>query len=227
MNYEIKGESLPVLYCHLESGEKLLVEGGGMSWMTPNLSMETTSDGGFGKMVGRMFSGEKMFRNVYTANGNGMIAIASSFPGSIMAFDVSGGNDIVFQKHAYLASDVTVETAVSFSKKVGAGFFGGEGFVLQKASGRGMVFLEIDGSAAEYDLQPGQQIVVSTGNLAAMSATCKYDIQSVKGVKNKLLGGEGFFNTVITGPGKVILQSMPISAVAGAISPYIATGSSN
>ena len=227
MKYEIKGDSLPVLYCYLDSGEKLLVEGGGMSWMTPNLNMETTSDGGLGKMVGRMFTGEKVFRNVYTANGDGMIAIASSFPGSIMAFDVSGGNDIVFQKHAYLASDVSVQTSVSFSKKVGAGLFGGEGFVLQKASGNGLVFLEIDGSAAEYDLQPGQQIVVSTGNLAAMSASCQYDIQTVKGVKNKLLGGEGFFNTVITGPGKVILQSMPISSVASAISPYIATGGSN
>lgn len=227
MKYEIKGDNLPVLYCHLNSGEKLLVEGGGMSWMTPNLKMETTSDGGFGKMVGRMFTGEKVFRNIYTADGNGMIAIASSFPGSIMAFDVSGGNDIVFQKHSYLASDVTVETSVAINKRVGAGLFGGEGFVLQKASGSGVVFLEIDGSAAEYDLQPGQQIVVSTGNLAAMSATCQFDIQTVKGVKNKLLGGEGFFNTVITGPGKVILQSMPISSVASAISPYIVTNSGN
>lgn len=225
MKYEIKGGSLPVLQCDLASGEKLMVESGGMSWMTPNMKMETTS-GGIGKMVGRMFSGEKVFRNIYTADGDGMIAIASSFPGSIMPFEVSGGNEIIFQKHAYLAGDVNVETSVAFSKKIGAGLFGGEGFVLQKASGNGVVFLEIDGSVHEIELQPGQQIVVSTGNLAAMSATCKYDIQSVKGLKNKFLGGEGLFNTVVTGPGKVYLQSMPISGVASAISPYISTVSS-
>lgn len=227
MKYEIKGENLPVLYCNLEDGEKILVEGGGMSWMSPNLVMETTSNGGLGKMVGRMFTGEKMFRNVYTSRGEGMIAIASSFPGSIKAYELSNGKGMIFQKGVYLASSTTIETSVAVNKKIGAGFFGGEGFILQRAQGNGLVFLEIDGSAAEYDLKEGQQMVVSTGHLAAMSDTCKYDIQTVKGMKNKFFGGEGFFNTVITGPGKVILQSMPISKVAGAIAPFISTGGSN
>lgn len=227
MNYEIKGDNLPVLFCNMENGEQLTVEGGGMSWMTPNMEMSTTSGGGIGKVFGRIFSGETAFRNIYTANGNGMIAVSSSFPGSIKAFEVSPGNEIIFQKGSYLASDGSVETSICFNKKLGSGFFGGEGFILERASGNGKLFLEIDGSAEEYNLQPGQQIVVSTGHLAAMSATCSYDIVTVKGLKNKLLGGEGFFNTVITGPGKVILQSMPIANLAGAIRPYMPTPSSN
>lgn len=227
MKYEIKGDNLPVLYFNLENGEQIMTESGAMSWMTPNVEMSTTSNGGIGKMFGRMFSGESLFRNIYTSNGDGMIALSSSFPGSIRTFDLSGGNGMIFQKGTYLASSVNVETSISFRKKIGAGFFGGEGFILQQAHGDGMLFLEIDGSATEYDLQPGQQIIVSSGHLAAMSATCSYEIKTVKGIKNKIFGGEGFFNTVITGPGKVILQSMPIMKIANALSPYINVPSSN
>lgn len=225
MRYEIKGETLPVVICYLESGEKMITEGGGMSWMSPNMQMETTTNGGLGKAFGRMFSGEKMFQNVYTAKGDGMIAFASSFPGSIRAFEVSPGNEMILQKSAFLASEQSVNLSVHWNKKVGAGLFGGEGFILQKISGQGIVFAEFDGHVIEYDLQPGQQIVVDTGHLAAMTGGCKIDIQSVPGMKNKFFGGEGFFNTVITGPGKVWLQTMPISNVAGAIRPYIPTGS--
>lgn len=225
MRYEIKGETLPVVICYLESGEKMITEGGGMSWMSPNMQMETTTNGGLGKAFGRMFSGEKMFQNIYTAKGAGMIAFASSFPGSIRAFEVSPGNEMILQKSAFLASEQSVQLSVHWNKKVGSGLFGGEGFILQKISGQGTVFAEFDGHVIEYDLQPGQQIVVDTGHLAAMTAECKIDIQSVSGMKNKFFGGEGFFNTVITGPGKVWLQTMPIPNVAGAIRPYIPTGS--
>ncbi|MCI8319742.1 MAG: TIGR00266 family protein [Dorea sp.] len=225
MRYQIQGETLPVVICELEAGERMITEGGAMSWMSPNMKMETTSNGGIGKAFGRAFSGEKMFQNIYTAQGGpGMIAFASSFPGSIRAFEITPGQDMIFQKSAFLASEAGVQLSMHFRKKIGSGLFGGEGFIMQKVSGQGIMFAEFDGHVVEYELQPGQQIVIDTGHLAAMAATCSMDIQSVPGVKNMLFGGEGFFNTVITGPGKVWLQTMPISNVAGALRPYIPTG---
>ena len=226
MRYEILGETLPVVVCQLEGGEKMITEGGGMSWMSPNMLMETTTNGGLGKAFGRMFSGEKMFQNVYTAQGgNGMIAFASSFPGSIKAYEIAPGQEMVFQKSAFLAGEAGVELSVFFNKKFSSGLFGGEGFIMQKISGHGTVFAEFDGHVVEYELQPGQQIVVDTGHLAAMTATCQMEIKSVPGVKNMLFGGEGLFNTVISGPGKVWLQTMPISNVAGILRPYMPSGS--
>ncbi|MCI8782443.1 MAG: TIGR00266 family protein [Dorea sp.] len=226
MRYEIKGETLPVVICQLEGGEKMITEGGGMSWMSPNMLMETTTNGGIGKAFGRMFSGEKMFQNIYTAQGgSGMIAFASSFPGSIKAFEIAPGQEMIFQKSAFLAGEAGVQLSVFFNKKFSSGLFGGEGFIMQKISGLGIVFAEFDGHVVEYELQPGQQIVVDTGHLAAMTASCQIEIKSVPGVKNMLFGGEGLFNTVISGPGKVWLQTMPISNVAGILRPYLPSGS--
>ena len=225
MKYQIQGETLPVVICQLEAGERMITEGGAMSWMSPNMKMETTTNGGIGKAFGRAFSGEKMFQNIYTAQGGpGMIAFASCFPGSIRAFEIAPGREMVFQKSAFLAAEAGVSLSVFFNKKIGAGLFGGEGFVMQKVSGQGLMFAEFDGHVIEYDLQPGQEIVLDTGHLAAMEATCRIDIQTVPGMKNKFLGGEGFFNTVVTGPGRVWLQTMPISNVAGAIRKYIPSG---
>ena len=227
MKYEIKGTPLPVAVCHLEAGEKMITEKGSMSWMSPNMEMETNA-GGFGKALGRMFTGESLFRNTYTARGgNGMIAFASSFPGSIVPFQIEPGKELIVQKSGFLASESTVELSVHIQKKLGAGLFGGEGFIMQKLSGYGTAFIEFDGAVMEYDLAAGQSIVLDTGYLAAMEATCNMEIQQVAGLKNKLLGGEGFFNTVVSGPGKVYIQTMPINKVAGALLPYIPTGSSN
>lgn len=226
MRYEIKGETLPVVICYLEDGEKMITEGGGMSWMSPNMQMETTTNGGIGKAFGRMFSGEKMFQNIYTAKGEGMIAFASSFPGSVRAFEVMPGQEMILQKSTFLASESGVQLSVFFNKKVGSGLFGGEGFIMQKISGRGTVFAEFDGHVIEYELQAGQQIVVDTGHLAAMTGSCSIDIKSVPGMKNMLFGGEGLFNTVITGPGRIWLQTMPISNVAGILRPYLPSGNS-
>ena len=224
MKYEILGDTLPVVVCHLDDGEQMINEGGSMSWMSPNMHMETSSNGGVGKALGRMFSGEKIFQNIYTAQGGpGMIAFASSFPGSIKPFEVAPGRELVFQKSAFLAGEAGVQLSVHFNKKLGAGLFGGEGFILQKVSGSGVVFAEFDGHVVEYDLLPGQQILVDTGHLAAMDASCTMDIQAVKGVKNVLFGGEGLFLTTITGPGHVWLQTMPLSNVAGVLRPYMAT----
>ena len=224
MRYEIKGEPMPVAICQLDGGERMISEGGAMSWMTPNMEMQT-SGGGLGKVFGRMFSGESMFQNIYTAKGGpGTIAFASSFPGSIRAIEITPDHPVICQKSAFLASTDGVELSVFFQKKLGAGFFGGEGFIMQKLSGHGLAFVEIDGSAIEYDLQSGQQMVIDTGYLAMMDATCSMDIQQVKGVKNVLFGGEGLFNTVVTGPGHIILQTMPMSSFAGAVASVLPKG---
>lgn len=225
MQYQIKGETLPVVICHLEAGEKMITEKGSMSWMSPNMHMETGTNGGIGKAFGRMFSGESMFQNTYTSQGgNGTIAFASSFPGSIKAFEISPGNEMIFQKSAFLAAEAGVQLSMHFQKKFGSGLFGGEGFILQKVSGQGTMFAEFDGHVIEYELQAGQQIVVDTGHLAAMTPSCQMDIQTIRGVKNIVFGGEGLFNTIITGPGRVWLQTMPASNVAGALLPYLPTG---
>ena len=221
MKYSIEGEPLPVVVCELDANEMVITEKGAMSWMSPNMKMETVG-GGVGKMFGRMFSGESMFVNHYTAMGGpGMIAFASSFPGAIRAFDISPGHEVICQKTAFLASTSKVELSVFFQKKVGSGLFGGEGFIMQKLSGSGVVFVEFDGYIKEYELAAGQSIVVDTGYLAAMDATCSIEIQKVPGVKNMLFGGEGVFNTVVTGPGRVLLQSMPIGQMAGTLIPYL------
>jgi uncharacterized protein (TIGR00266 family) len=223
MQYKIEGGSLPIVEVSLENGETIITQGGGMVWMSPNLNMET-SGGGVGKMFSKMMSGESIMQNRYTAMGGpGFITLASSFPGSIIPFEIQPNMPIIVQKSGFLASSATVELSVHFNKKAGAGFFGGEGFILQKLSGYGTAFVEIDGYCKQYNLAPGQQIVVDTGNLAAMDASCQMDIQRIKGVKNMFLGGEGLFNTVITGPGRVFLQSHPISTVASAIRPFITT----
>ena len=225
MEYTIEGGTLPVVICRLNSGEAMITERGSMSWMSPNMQMETTTGGGLGKALGRMFAGEALFQNRYTAQGGpGMIAFASSFPGSIRPFSIAPGREIVLQKSGFLAAEDTVELSVFFQKKLGSGLFGGEGFIMQRLSGQGLAFAEFDGHVVEYDLAPGQSMVVDTGYLAAMDATCSMDIQVVPGVKNMLFGGEGIFNTIVTGPGKVYLQTMPISAVAGVIRPFIPTG---
>ena len=218
MKYKIEGGNLPAVICTLEDGESMITESGGMSWMSPNMKMETTSNGGIGKAFGRMFTGEAMFQNRYTAQGGrGMIAFASSFPGCIRAVEIGPGRELIVQKSGFLASETGVEMSVFFQKKLGSGLFGGEGFIMQKLSGQGMAFLEFDGHVIEYELNKEQSIVVDTGYLAAMDATCSMEIKSVPGVKNALFGGEGLFNTVVNGPGKVYLQTMPINHVAAVL----------
>ena len=222
MKYEIKGNDLPVVICYLENGETMITERGSMSWMSPNMKMETTSNGGIGKALGRMFAGEALFQNRYTATGgNGMIAFASSFPGQIRPWEIGPGREVIVQKSGFLAAEESVELSVFFQKKLGAGLFGGEGFIMQRLSGQGTAFLEFDGHVVEYNLQPGQQIVIDTGYLAAMDATCNMEIKSVPGLKNMVFGGEGLFNTVITGPGRVWLQTMPLSGVAAEILKFM------
>lgn len=214
MKYEIKGTPLPVVEVYLDAGESINCENGAMSWMSPNMQMKT-SGGGLGKMFSKAFSGEAMFSNTYTAaGGQGLIAFASSFPGNIMALEVAPGRDIICQKGAYLASTTGVETSIFFQKKLGAGFFGGEGFIMQKCSGSGIVFVEIDGSVEQKYLEAGQSIIIDTGYLAMMDGTCSMDVKTTGSVKNAILGGEGIFNTVVTGPGNIWLQTIPAYKLA-------------
>lgn len=220
MQIEVKGTPLPVAICNLAPGESIITEKGAMSWMSPNLQMETKG-GGIGKMFSRALQGEAMFQNIYTAVGSpGMIALGSSFPGEIMVFDVAA-MPVIAQKTAFLASEATVVNELFFRKKLGAGFFGGEGFIMQKYSGTGKVILEIDGSVMMYELAAGQSMLVDTGCLAMMEASVSMDIETVKGIGNKLFGGEGFFNTKVTGPGKIWLQTMPVSNLASLIAGFI------
>lgn len=221
MIYEVKGGNLPVVEIQLDPGESINCQGGAMSWMSPNMRMQTQG-GGIGKMFSKALSGEAMFSNTYSPEGGaGYIAFASSFPGNIIAVEVGPGREIICQKSAYLASTPGVELSIFFQKKLGSGLVGGEGFIMQKISGTGLVFLEIDGSVVDRVLAPGEQIIIDTGYLAMMDATCTMDVKTVGGVKNALLGGEGLFNTVVTGPGKVSLQTMPTYQVASVLARFI------
>ena len=222
IKYEIEGGSLPVLLCYPEQGETLCTQSGAMSWMSPNIKMTTNSGGGLKKALGRLFTGESIFMNEYTSTGKtGLIAFASTLPGKIIPYHVTPGNGIIIQKSGFLAMEKGLDLSVHFQKKLGAGLIGGEGFVLQKVTGDGLVFIEIDGYCKEYDLQAGESIIVDTGYLAAMTESCKMEVQSVKGFKNMFFGGEGLFNTVISGPGKVYIQSMPAMNLAQRLMPYM------
>ena len=225
MQYEIKGGAFPVVICQLDSGEQMVTEKGSMVWMSPSMQMETKG-GGLGRMFSKAFSGESMFQNVYTARGAGMIAFGSSFPGRIVALTIAPGQEMIVQKSAFLAAQPGVELSIHFNKKLGVGLFGGEGFIMQRLGGRGVAFVEIDGELVEYELKAGEQLVVDTGNVAGFTEGVRMEIQQVPGMKNKLLGGEGLFNTLLTGPGRVWLQTMPISGVAASIRPYIPSGNS-
>lgn len=222
IRYEIEGGHLPVVICYPEMGQTLCTESGAMSWMSPNMKMETNTGGGLKKVFGRLLSGESIFLNEYTpVNGRGMIAFAATLPGSIIPYQVTPGNGIIVQKHGFLAMEKGLELSMYFQKKLGKGFFGGEGFIMQRITGNGLVFLEIDGHCKEYDLPAGQSIIVDTGYLAAMSESCTMEIQTVQGAKNIFFGGEGLFHTRITGPGKVYIQSMPVINIAQRLSPYL------
>lgn len=216
METKIVGNMLPAVVCKLAKGETVITENGGMSWMDEGIEMKTTTNGGIMKGIGRAFAGESIFMNMYTAEkDNAEIAFASSFPGQILEFDLKEGESIVAQKRAFLCSEKTVDIKMQFRKKLGAGFFGGEGFIMQKITGPGKVYLEIDGSVIKRELAEGEKLKVDNGYVAAMTQDVKLDIETVKGVKNILFGGEGLFVTTVKGPGTVYLQTMPVSKLAG------------
>lgn len=214
MRYEIKGNNLPYVQIFLNKGETIHTEQGAMSWMSETLEMKTNTGGSIGKALSRFITGESIFQNSYTATtDNDFIAVSSSFPGEILAIDVSE-KPIIAQKRAFLAREEGVNMSIYFQRKLSTALFGGEGFIMQKFSGRGIVFLEIDGSLIEKELKVGESLVLDTGYLAAMEESVKFDIITVKGVGNALFGGEGLFNTKVTGPGKIWIQSAPMYKLA-------------
>lgn len=221
MRYQIEGGSLPAVVIQLDAGETIMSELAGRTWAKGPIETETRGTGGIGKSIGRMFSGESLFMSHYTAKGPAEIGFASSFAGSIIARELGPGESLICQKSAFLCSTSGVDLSIFFQKKLGAGFFGGEGFIMQKVTGPGVVFLELDGYVKEYDLAAGEELVCDTGVLALMDASCKMDIRMVKGLKNKLFGGEGLVDTVITGPGKAYIQTMSLAHLGGILSPYI------
>lgn len=218
MQYKIIGGQLPVVVCTLSRGEKMITESGGMCWMDDGFQMESSTQGGLLKGLGRVLSGESLFLTTYTSPREGaQIAFGSSFPGNIMPVELYGDKSLIVQKHAFLVSEETVSLQTYFHKRMGAGFFGGEGFILQKLSGKGMVFLEIDGAIEEKVLAPGEVLQVDQGYIACFEESVTFDITTVKGLKNKFFSGEGMFLATLRGPGKVWLQTMPFSVLADRI----------
>ncbi len=224
MRYEIEGGSLPALVIQLEPGEGLVSESGGRTWIKGPITTDVKADGGLGGSIGRMFSGESLFLNHYKAKGAGEIAFTSSFPGRIVSRQLAPGESVICQKRAFLCATEGTQLSIFFRKKIGAGLFGGEGFIMQKVTGPGLAFFEIDGYCKEYNLAAGEELVCDTGVVAMMEESCKMDVRMVGSVKNALFGGEGLVDTVITGPGRVMLQTMPIYKVASAIQPFIVQG---
>lgn len=222
MRYEVIGGAFPAVVCYLNRGEAMKSEAGAMLWMDSCMEMGT-SGGGAGKVFGRMFSGESLFLNTYTAHADGKIAFGACVPGRILPLQVSPQRTLIVQKNGFLACEPSVDLDIHIQEKIGKGVFGGEGFVMQRISGQGMAFLECDGDLVEYELAPGQDLLVDTGHVLAFENTVGFEIKRIQGAKNVMLGGEGLFNTRVVGPGKVWLQTMPISSLANAIRPFIPT----
>ena len=223
MEYKIVGQTVPVVEVKLNKGESMYTQSGGMAYQTEGIKMNTNARGGVMKSLGRMFSGESIFMANYTAETDGaMVAFASTVPGAVVPVDLRnlpGG--LIMQKGAFLCAEQSVETSVAFKKKFSAGLFGGEGFILQKAQGNGTVFLEIDGDVIQKELAPGEVLKVDTGNVVAFESKVSYEIETVKGLGNIFLGGEGLFLTKLTGPGKIIIQSQNFNDFVGRIIPRI------
>ena len=223
MDYRILGETLPVVEIRLMTGEAMYTQSGGMAWMSEGLTLDSNIKGGLMKGIGRMFTGESLFMATYTAvRPDCIIAFASTVPGRILPVDMSR-TSLICQKGAFLCAQPTVEVSTVFTKKISAGFFGGEGFILQQLKGSGMAFLEVDGDVVEKTLAPGEVMKVDTGNLFAFEPTVSYEIETIKGVKNMLFGGEGLFLTRLTGPGKIYMQTMNIAEFTGRIAQGLPT----
>ena len=222
LTYEINGTTLPVVTIQLSPGQRIYSSSGGMSWMTQQVEMETNSGGGLGKMFKRAISGESLFIVDYFVNsGMGEVAFAAEFPGKIIPLPLADGAEMIVQKDSFMCAEKSVDVDMHFRKKLGAGLFGGEGFVLQKLTGPGMAFVNFDGEIVEKTLGPGEVLRVDTGHVAMFEPTVSFDVEMIKGFRNLLLGGEGLFIATLRGPGKVYLQTMPLDKLARKIVQYM------
>lgn len=227
MKYEIKGGNLPVVILEMQRGETVFTESGGMGWMTAGFDMDTNMEGGLLGGLARKLSGESLFMTNYTCReASGTIAFPSSFPGTIIPLSLQSGQSVICQKRSFLVGERSAKLEIHFRQRFSAGLFGGEGFVLQRVTGPGMIFVEIDGSVVEYELHAGEELKVDTGHVAMFEPSVQFEIERVKGITNMLFGGEGLFLTRLRGPGKVWLQTMPIPNLAGQLLPFLPTGKS-
>lgn len=217
MQYKIIGTTVPAVEIALQRSESLYTQSGGMSWQTEGITMSTNARGGLLKGFGRMLSGESFFMATYTADRDAVIAFSSTVPGSILPVDIADWGSLTIQKGAFLCAEESVAMEVAFTKKFSSGLFGGEGFILQRLSGRGMAFLEVDGDVVEKTLAPGEVLKVDTGNVVAFENSVKYEVETIKGLGNIFFGGEGLFLTKLTGPGRVVMQTLSFGDMAGRI----------
>jgi uncharacterized protein (TIGR00266 family) len=223
LEYQIKGGGLPYLEIFLKPGDTVYSETGAMSWMSSNVEMKTRSGGGLGKMFKRALGGESLFITDFRLKDGdrGLLAFASEFPGTIVAMELKDGETIIAQKDAFMCAEKSVDLDIFFQKKLGAGFFGGEGFIMEKLTGPGLVFFELDGDIVEHELAKGEELLVDTGHVALLESSVSFSVKMMKGFKNILFGGEGLFLATLKGPGKVWLQSMPMKNLALKIVQYL------
>jgi uncharacterized protein (TIGR00266 family) len=222
MEHYINGTVMQTLDIRLQAGEKIFTESGGMAWMTGDVEMSTDTRGGLLKGLGRSLAGESLFMTTYACRSSqAMIVFTPESPGRIMAFNLAAGQSLICQKDCFMCAQDTVTLEMFFRKRLGAGLFGGEGFILQRVTGPGWVFMEIAGEITEYTLAAGQVMQVDPGHIALYEPSVDYDIQRVKGVKNILFGGEGLFLASLRGPGKIWLQSMPLANLASKLARYL------
>jgi uncharacterized protein (TIGR00266 family) len=227
MEYEIKGTDMPMLEIQIRQGEAIYTESGGMAWMSEGIDMQTSGRGGLGKMLGRALAGESLFLTTYTCQAaQATIVFTPEFPGAIIPLPLQAGHTIIAQKDAFMCAEDDVQMEMHFRKRLGAGLFGGEGFILQKLTGPGMAFVEIAGEVQQYQLEAGQRMKVDPGHIAMFEPTVDYDIEMVRGVTNIFFGGEGLFLATLTGPGRVWLQTMPLANLAASIRRYIPSAGS-
>lgn len=222
LKYHIRGTVQQTVGIDLEPGQTIFSDAGAMSWMTATVNMSTTTGGGLGGMFKRAISGASAFIIDFTVNGGpGQVAFSTDFPGKVLAFDLDPGQAVIMHKHAFVCAEKRVTLDMFFTRKLGAGMFGGEGFILQKLTGPGMVFAELDGDAIEYHLQPGQVMKVEPGHVAMFESSVTFDITMIKGMTNILFGGEGLFLATLTGPGRIWLHSMTVSKMAHRVGEYL------
>jgi uncharacterized protein (TIGR00266 family) len=227
MRYEISGSFLQTVDVHLSQGESIYTESGGMAWMRGDVEMKTGTKGGLMAGLGRKLAGESLFMTTYTCrSGEGLVVFTPEAPGKVLAFQLGAGQSLICQRDAFMCAEASVKLEMHFRKKLGAGLFGGEGFVLQKVTGPGTAFLEIPGEVREYTLAAGETMQVDPGHIALFEPTVSYDITMVKGVANIFFSGEGLFLAKLAGPGRIWLQSLPLSNLAGKLAKYMPTKSS-
>ena len=225
MEYTIHGTVMQALEVRLKQGEAIFTESGGMAWMSDVIDMKTCGRGVIGKSLGRALSGESLFMTTYTCTApEGLITFTMESPGKVIPLNLKAGHSMICQKDAFMCAEDSVDLAMHFRKRLGTGLFGGEGFILQKLTGPGTAFVEIAGEVQLYELKAGERLKIDPGHIAMYEPTCDYDITMIKGMMNWIGGGEGLFLATISGPGKVWLQTMPLSNLAAKLRAYLPKG---